>query len=165
MLLNCGVGQTLESALDCEIKSVNPKGKYPWIFIVRTDAEAEVPYFGHLMQRTDSLEKILMLGKNEGRGEGDDRGWDDWMASLTRWTWGWASSRSWWWTGRPSVLQSIWSQRVRHDWAAELNWAREVKGSFREKVLKHLGLWDRWQKRTGRQRNEETVFGQGEKVI
>ena len=49
------------------------------------------------------------------------RGWDGWMASPTRWTWVWASSRSWWWTGRPGVLQSMGSQRVRHDWANELN--------------------------------------------
>ena len=55
-------------------------------------------------------------------GEGDDRGWDGWMASPTQWTWVWASSRSWWWTRRPGVLQSVGSQRVRHDWATELNW-------------------------------------------
>ena len=55
-------------------------------------------------------------------GEGDDRGWDGWMASLAQWTWVWVSSRSWWWTGRPGVLQSRGSQRVGHDWATELNW-------------------------------------------
>ena len=55
-------------------------------------------------------------------GEGDDRGWDGWMASLTWWTWVWVNSRSWWWTGRPGVLQFMGSQRVRHDWAIELNW-------------------------------------------
>ena len=55
-------------------------------------------------------------------GEGDDRGWDDWMATLTRWTWIWASSGSWWWTGKPGVLQSMGSQRVKHDWETELNW-------------------------------------------
>ena len=53
--------------------------------------------------------------------EGEDRGWDGWMASLTCWTWVWASSRSWWWTGRPGLLQSIWLQRVRYDWVTELN--------------------------------------------
>ena len=73
------------------------------------------------MGRTDSFEKTLMLGKSEG-GEGDDRGWDGWMASLTQWTWVWASSGSWWWTGRPGVLQSVGSQRVRHEWVTELNW-------------------------------------------
>ena len=55
-------------------------------------------------------------------GEGDDRGWDGWMSSLTQWTWVWVNSRSWWWTGRPGVLQSMGSQRVRHDWVTELNW-------------------------------------------
>ena len=54
-------------------------------------------------------------------GEGNDRGWDGWMASPTQWTWMWASSRSWWWTGKPGVLQSMGLQRVRHDWATELN--------------------------------------------
>ena len=55
-------------------------------------------------------------------GEGDDRGWDGWMASPTQWTWIWASSRSWWWTGKLGMLQSMGPQRVRHDWATELNW-------------------------------------------
>ena len=55
-------------------------------------------------------------------GEGDDRGWDCWMALLSLWTWGWVSSRSWWWTGKPGMLQSMGSQRVRHNWVTELNW-------------------------------------------
>ena len=55
-------------------------------------------------------------------GEGDDRGWDGWTASLTQWTWIWVNSRSWWWTGRPGVLQSIGLQRVGQDWASKLNW-------------------------------------------
>ena len=55
-------------------------------------------------------------------GEGDDRGWDGWMASTTWWTWVWVGSRSWWWTGKTGVLQSMGSQRVGHNWATELNW-------------------------------------------
>ena len=55
-------------------------------------------------------------------GEGDNRGWDGWIASPTRWTWVWISSGSWWWTGRPGVLRFMGSQRVGHDWAIELNW-------------------------------------------
>ena len=55
-------------------------------------------------------------------GEGDNRGWDGWMASLTQWTWLWVNSRYWWWTGRPGVLRFMGSQRVRHDWMTELNW-------------------------------------------
>ena len=55
-------------------------------------------------------------------GEGNDRGWDGWMASPTQWKWVWVNSRSWWWTGKPGVLQSMGSQRVGHDWVTELNW-------------------------------------------
>ena len=55
-------------------------------------------------------------------GEGDDRGWDVWMPSPSHWTWVWVNSGGWWWTGRPGMLQSMGSQRVRHDWATELNW-------------------------------------------
>ena len=58
----------------------------------------------------------------KARGTGDDREWGGWMASPTRWTWVWASSRSWWWTGRPGMRQSVGSQRAGHNWAAELNW-------------------------------------------
>ena len=57
-----------------------------------------------------------------GGGEGDDRGWDGWMASLTRWSWVWVNSRSLWWTGRPGVLWFMGLQRIRHDWVTELNW-------------------------------------------
>ena len=82
----------------------------------------KLQYFGHLMRRTDSLEKTLMLGKIEGRRR---RGWQGvrWLeASLTRWTWVWVSSENWWWTGKPGLLQSMGSQRVRHGWETELNW-------------------------------------------
>ena len=61
-------------------------------------------------------------------GEGEDRGWDGWMASLTRWTWVWVNSGSWWWTGRPGVLWFMGSQRIRHDWATELNWTESHFG-------------------------------------
>ena len=82
----------------------------------------KLQYFGHLMQRADSLVKTWCWERLKAGGEGDDRGWDGWMASPTWWTWVWASSGSWWWTGKPGVLQSMGSQRVRHDWMTELNW-------------------------------------------
>ena len=81
----------------------------------------KIQYFGHLMRRVDSLEKTLMLGKIEGRRR-RGQGWDGWMTSPTQWIWVWVDSGSWWWTGRPDVLQFMGSQRVRHDWATELNW-------------------------------------------
>ena len=79
----------------------------------------KLQYFGHLVQRADSLEKTLMLG-----GEGDNRGWDGWMASPTQWAWVWVNSGSWWCTGRPGVLQSMGSQSRTwlSDWT-ELNWS------------------------------------------
>ena len=80
-------------------------------------------HFGHLMQRTNSFEKTLMLGKSEDRRRGRQK-WGGWMASPTRWTWIWVNW-SWWWTGRPGVLQSMGSQRVGHSWATELNWPDE----------------------------------------
>ena len=61
------------------------------------------------------------------RGGGDDRGWDGWMASLTQWTWVWVNSGSWWWTRRPGVLQSMGSQRIRHDWVTEVNWTEPLQ--------------------------------------
>ena len=81
----------------------------------------KLQYFGHLMRRTDSLERPWCWERLKAGGEGDDRAWDGWMASPTQWTWVWVNSRSWRWTGRPGVLQSMGSQRVRHDWATELN--------------------------------------------
>ena len=69
-------------------------------------------------------------------GEGDDRGWDGWMVSLTRWTWVCVNSRSWWWTGRPGVLRFMGLQRVGQDWATELNWTELVQKIQLESLLK-----------------------------
>ena len=95
--------KTLEILLDSkEIKSVNPKGNQPWIFVGRTDTKAETP----IVWPPD--EKSKLTGKDpDAGGERDDRGWDSWMASWTQWTWVWASSRRWWRTGKPGVLQSM----------------------------------------------------------
>ena len=79
------------------------------------------------MRRTNSLEKTLMLGRLKMGGEGDNRGWDGWMASPAQWTWVWLGSRSWRWPGKPGVLQSMGSQRLRHDWVTELNWILHSK--------------------------------------
>ena len=119
--------KTLESPLDCkEIQPVHPKGNQSWNLLEGLMLKLKIQYFGHLMQRTDSLEKTLMLGKIEdGRRRGQQRR-ECWMASPTQYTWVWVNSWSWWWTGRPSVQQSIGSQRVRYDCATELNWISSV---------------------------------------
>ena len=70
-------------------------------------------------------------------GEGDDRGWDGWMASLNRWMWVWVNSGSWWWTGRPGVLRFMGSQRVGHDWATDLIWSDTI---FLDSAYMHLYL-------------------------
>ena len=79
----------------------------------------KLQYFVHLMRRTDTLEKTLMLGKIEAGGEGDNRGWDGWMAAPTQHTWVWANSGRWWRTEEPVMLQSMRSQRVQHDWVTK----------------------------------------------
>ena len=100
------------------LKEISPRCSLKGLML-----KLKLQYFGHLMWRVDSLEKTLMLGGIGAGGGGDDRGWDGWMTSPTRWTWVWVNSRSWWWTGRPGVLWFMGSQRVRHDWVTELNWA------------------------------------------
>ena len=80
-------------------------------------------------------------------GEGDNRGWDGWMASPTQWTWVWVDSESWWWTGRPGVLHSMGSQRVRHDWVTELSRWRRKTGIYQihRKKKQQLSYWlDVW---------------------
>ena len=70
-------------------------------------------------------------------GEGDDRGWDGWMASPTWWTWIWVNSRRWWWTGRPGVLQFMGSQSVGHNWATELSWTKSIT----QKLMSCSSTW------------------------
>jgi len=75
--------------------------------------------------------------------EGDDRGWDGWMASLTRWTWVWASSGSWWWTGRSGVQQFMGSQIIRHDWMTELIFSsRNVKIQEYFSISENYMFWN-----------------------
>ena len=115
--------KTLESPLDCkEIQLVHPKGDQSWMFIGRADAEAETPVLWPPHAKSWLIGKDPDAGRDWGAGgEGDDRGWDGWMALLTWWAWVWVDSGSWWWTRRPGVLRFMGSQKVRHDWATELN--------------------------------------------
>ena len=99
----------------------------------------KLQYFGHLMWRTDSLEKILILGKIEGGKRGDDGEWDGWMASPSQWTWVWVSSRSWWWQGGLAGC-SPWGHREL-DTAGWLDWTAQLFGSLFPKQGSNLGPW------------------------
>ena len=119
--------KTLESPLGCKesnqyiLKEISPDLLIRIPPCIKLMQKLKLQYFGYLIERIDLLKNILMLGGLKVGGEGDDRGWDGWMASLTRWTWAWVSSGSWWWIGKPDMLQFIGLQRVGHDWATELN--------------------------------------------
>ena len=105
------------------LKEISPGCSLEWLML-------KLKLFGHLMRRVDSLEKTLMLGRIGSRRRRDDRGWDGWMASPTRWTWVWVDSGSWWWTGRPGMLRLMGLQRVGHNWVTELNWTHDLSQEF-----------------------------------
>ena len=119
--------KTLEGSLDYkEMQQVHPKGDQSWVFISRTDVEAETPILWPPMWRADSFEKTLMLEKIEGRRR---RGWQRMRrldGIINSMDWVWVNSGSWWWTRRPDVLQVLGLQRVGQDWATELNWTDET---------------------------------------
>jgi len=114
--------KTLESPLDCkEIQPVNPKRNQSWIFIERTNSEAETPILWPPdAKKLTHLKRPWCWERPKAGGEGDNKAWDGWMASPTLCTWVWASSRSWWCTGKSSVLQSMRLQGVRQN--SQLNW-------------------------------------------
>ena len=115
--------ETLESPLDCkEIQPVHPKG--------RTDVEDVTPIFWPPVAKSWLIWRDPDGERLRAGGEGDNRGWNIWMASLTQWTWVWVNSRSYWWTARPGVLQSMGSQRVGHDWGTELTWTETISLSI-----------------------------------
>ena len=113
------------SPLDCKvIQPVHPKGNQSWIFIGRTDAEAETSILWQPDAKNWLTRRLWCWERLKVGGEVDDRGWDGWMASQTWWTCVWVGSGSWWWAGKPGVLQSTVLQRVGHDWMTELNWTK-----------------------------------------
>ena len=127
--------KTLESPLDCkEIKPGNPKRNQPWIFIGRTDAEAEIPVLWPRGEELTPWKRPWCWERLRAGGEGDDRGWDGWIASVTRWTWVWACSRHWWWTGRPGMLQSMGFQRA--DKTERLNWNEQCYLKLTEHLIR-----------------------------
>ena len=131
MLLKCGVGEDSWESLGgtgCkEIQPVNPKGDQSWSFLWKDWCWSwNTNTLATWCEDLTHLKRPWCWEWLKAGGEGEERGWDDWMASLTQWTWVWVHSESWWWTGRPGVLQSMGWQRIRRDWVTELNW-RELK--------------------------------------
>ena len=136
MLLNCGVGEDCWESLGLQGDPTSPSYKRSvlgvhwkdWCWSCNSNTLAtwceELTHW----KRPWSWERL-----RAGR-EGDDRGWDGWMASPTQWTWVCVDSGSWWWTGRPGVLRFMGSQRVRHDWVTELNWTVAYPAGTRELV-------------------------------
>ena len=121
MLLNCHVQKTLESPLESkEIQPVQPQGNHihweDWCWSWNSNTLAT------WCEGLTHWKRPWFWERLKAGGEGDNRGWDGWMASPTQWTWVWVNSWSWCWTGRPGMLQSMGSQRVRHNWTTELNW-------------------------------------------
>ena len=115
MLLNCHVGEDSWESLGLQRDQTSQSQRKSILNIHWKDW-----CWRRLMGRLNSLEKTLMQGKIEGRKRGDNRKWEGWTASPTQWTRVWARSGRWWKTGKPVVLQSMGSQRVKHDWATEL---------------------------------------------
>ena len=124
MLLNCGVEEDSWESLGLQgDPTSHPKGNQSWVFIGRTDIKAETPilWLPDAKELTH-LKRPWCWEQLKAGVEGDDRGCDDWRASLTQWAWVWVNSGSWWWIGRPGMLQIMGSQRVGHNWVTELNW-------------------------------------------
>ena len=132
--------KTLESPLGCkEIQPVHSKIS-PGYSLKGMMLKLKLQYFGHLCEELTHWKRLWCWeGLGAGR-EGDDRGWNGWMASLTRWTWVWVNSGSWWWTGRPGMLQFMGLQRVGHDWVTELNWTKWEMKTFSWMLWKKMWL-------------------------
>ena len=114
--------KTLQSPLDCkEIPPVHPKGNQSWIFIDWCWSWSS-KYLATWCEELTHWKSPWCWERLKAGGEGDNRGWNGCMAPPTRWTWVWVSSRHWWRTGKLGILQSVGSQKVRHDWVTELNW-------------------------------------------
>ena len=110
------LGKTLDSPFNCKeiLKEINPEYLFEGLML-----KLKLQYFDHLCEELTHLKRPWFWERLMTEGVGDDRGQDGWMASPIQWTWVWASSRKWWRTGKPDVLQSTGSQRVKHDWATE----------------------------------------------
>ena len=124
MLLNCGVGEDSWESLGLQGDPTSPSYRKSvlnshwkdWCWSWNSSTLAT------WCEELTHWKTLWCWERLKAGGEGDDRGWDAWMASLTWWTWVWVSSRCWWWIGRPGMLPPMQSQRVGHNWVTELNW-------------------------------------------
>jgi len=103
------------------LKEINPEYSLEGLML-----KLKLQYFGHMMQKLTHLKRPWCWERLKVVGEEDNRGLNGWMASPTQWTWVWVYSGCWLWTEKPGMLQSVGSQRVRHDWVTELNWEIQV---------------------------------------
>ena len=123
MLLNCGVGEDSGESLGLQGDPTSPFWRSALGFLWREwCSSGSSSTLATSCEELTHWKRLWCWEGLGGGGEGDERGWDGWMASVTRWTWVWVNSGSWWWTGRPGVLWFMGSQTVGHDWATELNW-------------------------------------------
>ena len=133
MLLNCGVGEDSWESLGLQGDPASPSWRRSvlgghwkdWCWSWNSNTLAT------WCEELTCLKRPWCWERSRAGGEGDDRGWDGWMVPLTRWTWVWVDSGSWWWTGRPGMLRFMGSQRVRHDWVIKLNLGKSERKIFR----------------------------------
>ena len=138
MLLNCGVREDSWESLELQGDQTSPSLRKStlnihwkdWCWSWSSNTLATWCEEGTPWKRPWCWERL------KAEGEGDDRGWDGWMASLTQWTWIWINSGSWWWTGKPSMLWSMGSQRVGHNWVTE----RKVNIFYRQTEVEILSV-------------------------
>ena len=136
-LLNCGVGEVSWESLGLQrdptslskMRSVLNVQWKEWYWSWNSNPLAT------WCEELTHLKKPWCWERLKAGGEGDSRGWDGWMASLTQWMWIWVNSESWWWTGRPDVLQFMGLQRVRYDWATELKLNYPIKHFLKNYVF------------------------------
>ena len=124
MLLNCGVGEDSWESLGLQGDPTSPFYRRSALGVLWKEWcwSWNSSTFATSCEELTHWKRLWCWEGLGAGGEGDDKGWDGWMASPTQWTWVWVNSGRWWWTGRPGVLRFMGSQRVRHDWATELNW-------------------------------------------
>ena len=134
MILNCGVGEDIWDSFGLQGDPNSPSQRKSVLNIHWKDwcSTWNSNTLATWCEELTHWKRPWCWERLKAGGEGDDRGWDGWMASPTQWTWVWVNSGSWWWTGRFGMLQSMGSQRVRHDWVTELNWTERQE---KRKVL------------------------------